>query len=82
METLWSGANLFIKYPSVDYKWPFNMKHSHISASTAAKSFSKSFMFFPCVRLCFHAWSHTCIINVVVESVWTKNGASNVWWKK
>lgn len=59
VKTLRSGANLFIKYPSVDYKWLSNMKHSHISASNAvlhasrtAKPFGKSFILFPCVFSC------------------------------
>lgn len=42
MKTLWSGANVFIKHPSVDYKWPYNMKHSHISASNAVVHASRT----------------------------------------
>lgn len=76
METLWSGTNLFIKYLSVDYKWPFNMKHSHVLSLTATKSLSKSFMFF------FHVWDcafmhvsylhHKCGCGISLDCKWGK----------
>lgn len=76
MKTLASGANLFIKFPSVDYKWPSNTKHSHVSESDAVAhapgtpaSFGKSLILFPCEKLGFQTRSCACIKNVAVECI-------------